>query len=145
MARKKYVPASFESLNGGGPFKDLTGHDRKDVSANIFMSMLQSRAYRELTDRQRCLYVACKSQYFGSRKPSRDYPDVPDLQGDDLFYLNWSLVQRFGLYRPSMSKNFYVDMEALIQAGFIDRVASGRPTRSKTIYRYSSRWKGGIN
>ena len=56
MARKKkYVPKAFESGKAG------------DVSANIYASMIQSRAWSNLTNNARVLYVYMKLQYYGQK------------------------------------------------------------------------------
>lgn len=138
MARKKYTPKSFESV---GKVKTTSGKEKADTSANIFESMLLSQAFQSLNARQRILYVICKAQYYGKRKPEKDYPEIDQFQGDDKFYLNWSLVQRYGVYRPSMSSNFYADMKALADKGFIEIISSGKTHRKKTIYKFSDRWK----
>lgn len=140
--RTKYKPRSFECLEGGKKFKNTRGNMQADTSSNIFESMLQSSAFRSLTPKQQILYVYLKAQLFGKRKPQQDFPDVPSLQGDNLFYFNWSQAKDYGLYKETCSKNFYGDMEALIKGGFIDRIASGKSNRTKTIYEFSSRWKG---
>lgn len=120
---------------------DASGSYKADTSANIYESMLTSEAFVLLTDRQKMLYVCCKAQYYGKRKPERDYPDMEQLQGEELFYLNWTAVQRYGLYKPSMHSNFYRDMKALCDAGFIEIVSSGAGQRRKSIYRFSDRWQ----
>lgn len=137
--RKRYVPKKWESK--GEMYMDASGSRRADTSANIYESMLTSGAFVFLTDRQKMLYVCCKAQYYGKRKPERDYPDVEQLQGEDLFYLNWAAVQKYGLYKLSMHANFYRDMKALCDTGFIEKVASGAGQRRKSIYRFSDRWQ----
>ena len=141
MPRKsKYVSKDFEAL--GTSFKGIHGALMSDTSASIFESMLQSNAFKGLKHRQKILYVYCKGQYYGKRKPRQDYKDIPELQGDDLFYFNFDVAVEYGLYTEKSSKLFYSDMDALIKAGFIDRVVSGKAHKKKTIYRYSGRWKG---
>lgn len=63
------------------------------------------------------------------------------LQGEELFYLNWAAVQRYGLYKPSIHPNFYRDMKVLCDIGFIEKVASGAGQMRKSIYRFSDRWQ----
>lgn len=137
--RKKYVPKKWESK--GEVYMDDSGSRKADTSANIYESMLTSKAFAFLTDRQKMLYVCCKAQYYGKRKPGRDYPDVEQLQGEELFYLNWAAIQRYGLYKPSMHSNFYRDMKVLCDMGFIEKVASGAGQRRKSIYRFSDKWR----
>ena len=105
-----------------------------DVSANLYMSMLLSDAWRTLTARQQRLYLYCKAQYYAEKqKPS----------GDPLsFTMNqakWCGL--YGLYEKSNAKGFYRDMAALIETGFVTCVECGAATRTKSIYRFSSMWQ----
>ena len=138
-AKKKYAPRAFESL--GAKFIDSDGRKRTDTSANIFESMLLSPAWKSLNSKQQVLYLVCKAQFYGKRKPGRDFPDVETFQTDEAFYLNWGSVQKYGLYKPTMSKNFYADMRALIDRGFIILLSSGKSHHQKNIYRFGARWR----
>lgn len=140
MGRKKrYEPLPFES---NGQYVGRNGKARKDTSASIFESLYRSKAYRDLTARQRDLYVCCKLQFYGKRKPERDYQDIEELHGDDLFYLNWGVVcADYGLYPVGSESNFYKDMRELIRHGLIDMKSSGKSRRRKNVYQYSTRWK----
>ncbi len=138
-SRKKYVPKKFESR--GEKFIDENGKLRADTSANIYESLLLSNAFRDLSDRQKMLYVVAKSQYYGHRKPEKDFPEIEKFKGADVFYLNWNAVKRYGLYKESMHSNFYKDMAALIEHGFIERLSSGKGNRSKSIYKFSADWQ----
>lgn len=62
MARKKkYVPKAFESGKAG------------DVSANIYASMMQSKAWNNLTNNAKVLYLYMKLQYYGQKTiPDRE-------------------------------------------------------------------------
>ena len=82
---------------------------------------------------QQRLYLYCKAQYYAEkRKPL----------GDSLcFTMNqskWSSL--YGLYERSNARGFYRDMTALMDHGFVERLVSGRATRTKNIYRFSSAW-----
>lgn len=137
--RKKYVPKRFESK--GEKFIDENGKLRADTSANIYESLLLSDSFRDLSDRQKMLYIVAKSQYYGHRKPEKDYPEIELFQGADVFYLNWNAVKRYGLYKDSMHSNFYRDMAELIEHGFIERLSSGKGNRKKSIYKFSADWQ----
>lgn len=128
--RRKYKPKGFES----------TGISN-DVSANIYESMLQSSAWKDLKPRERQLYLYCKAQYYGKRKPKQDYPEIEKFQSDECFYLNLAAVVSYGIYTRNGGKEFYADMKTLAEHGFIEVVSSGRITKSKSIYRYSGKWK----
>lgn len=138
--KTKYKPKSFESI--GQKFKDENNTIRTDTTANIYESMLLSPAFQDLKHRQRNLYVVCKAQYYGHRKPKQDNPDVEQLQNDCLFYLNWYEVMKYGIYTKTMKKEFYGDLKALEQHGFIDIVVrGGKNGKTKSIYKYSDKWK----
>lgn len=129
--KRKYIPQSFESCR-----------PNKDTSANMYDSMLNSDAFKtKLSKRQRLLYVYCKSQYYGKRKPKSDYPDIPEFALDTCFYFNWHIAKNTGLYTESMSSDFYTDMRKLVEMGFIDIVGKEHITEGKrNIYKYSDRW-----
>ena len=112
-----------------------------ETFAAIYESMLQSPTYKDLTPRQQQLYLLCKAQFRGKRKPEKDFKDIEFVQGDDKFYFNWDLAKRYGLYKPTCSKNFYNDMNELIAHGFIERISSGKAHRTKSIYQYSDKWQ----
>ena len=131
MGRRKtpYKPKTFESSG-----------EARDTSANIYESMLQSKAFMSLTKNQRLLYIYMKAQYYGKRKPGRDYPEVEQFQGDDLFYFNQSLAVKYGLYTRGNHKSFYDDIKALENHGFIKTVSNGKMTKSKSIYKFVGEW-----
>lgn len=128
--RRKYKPKSFES----------TGRSN-DTSANIYESMLQSDAYKHLTKNQRLLYMYMKSQYYGKRKPGKDFPDVEQLQGDELFYFNLSLAESYGLYTKNNHKALYNDIRALERHGFIKTIINGAATKTRSVYQLIGDWK----
>jgi len=121
--KKRYEKKAFES----------TGRS-SDTSANIYMSMLLSKAWRKLTAQQQRLYMYCKAQYYAEkRKP---------LQDAKCFTMNQSKwCGLYGLYKKSNAKGFYRDISALIEYGFIICVECGAFTRTKSIYKYSDMWR----
>lgn len=142
MSRKRndYKPQSFETV--GKVRYNPNGALHNDTFATIYDSMLLSDAFQDLNSTQQILYIICKKQFYGARKPHKDYPDMIELAGDDKFYLNVDIaINRYHLYSPKSKKNFYTDMQVLISHGFIERVASGKAHRTKTIYKYSAEWK----
>ena len=138
---KKYSPKLFES-RGTGKYIDHNGTERDDTFTRIYQSMLYSNAFMKLTDRQKVLYLIAKSQFYGARKPKADkeYQEMGLFQGEEYFYLNWAAIKPMGIYKPTMASNFYKDMRALINYGFIERVASGKQQHKKTIYKFSDKW-----
>ncbi len=111
------------------------------TSANVYGSMLESPAFKDLSKNQRFLYIYMKKQYYGTRKPGQDFPDMEQLQGDDLFYFNLALAEKYGLYSRSNDRQFYADIRAVEQHGFIKTVSSGRATKSRSIYKFTGDWK----
>lgn len=105
-----------------------------DVSANLYLSMLTSPAWLDLSAQQKTLYVYCKLQlYAEKRKPTDDTTTFTMNQG------KWA--EKYKLYKTNNFKGFARDMAALIDHGFIICVASGAFTRTKSIYRFSSMWQ----
>lgn len=121
MARKKkYVPKAFESGKAG------------DVSANIYASMMQSKAWSNLTNNARVLYLYMKLQYYGQKT-------IPDRE-QECFYFNKRMFTKvYQLYKNV--NQFYKDKKLLIDNGFIETAENGKTTRTKSIYRFSSKWR----
>lgn len=125
MGRRKqtYQKKAFESTGTSS-----------DTSANVYMSMLLSDAWKSLTAQQQRLYLYCKAQYYAEKqKPN----------GDSLcFTMNQSKwCSLYGLYKKTNAKGFYRDMSALIEKGFIICAECGAATRTKSIYRFSCMWQ----
>lgn len=134
-----FKPQSWETM--GSCFVDSEQRTRKDTFARLYESMLTSPAFMSLNSKQKVLYLYCKSQYMGKRKPERDFPNIEAVKGSDKFYLSWAMVQKYELYKPSMSANFYNDMKVLCEHGLIEKVSSGKQQRMKSIYKFSGNWK----
>jgi len=141
MGRRKasYKPRTFESK--GGHFINQRGKNQADTSANIYESMLQSAAFKSLTAKQQILYVYCKAQYYGKRKPKKDYEKQGLYQDDTYFYFNWQLAIDYDLYTEKSHSGFYKDMKVLMQRGFFELVKSGKGHKEKNIYKYSDKWQ----
>lgn len=161
MSRRKYKIQDFYPFEGKSKVKTCSdgkerhrfldnGKEQTDTTTLLTYSMLTSEAYKDLTPRQKQLYVIAKSQFYGARsRPCRDFPDIKEFQeykGQKYFYLNHVLVSDiFGLYPKSNHRDLYKDVKALIDHGFIEQysgsgnVGSGNHMRS--IYRYSEGWK----
>lgn len=106
-----------------------------DTSANIYESMLLSPAWMDLKPSAKILYLTCKSQYYAEKK--KPFPDERDT-----FTMNqhkW--CEKYQLYRKDNARGFYRDMTALIEHGFINCEISGANTRTKSVYRFSARWR----
>lgn len=124
MPRKKpYEKKQFESTNSPS-----------DTSANIYMSMLMSDAWKELTAKQKILYIYCKSQYYAEKKKPKN--------NSLAFSMNQSKWRDlYELYKKNDEKSFYRDMTALIEKGFVICLESGAITRTKSIYAFSDKWR----
>ena len=121
--KKPYEKKSFESA--GTP---------SDTSANIYMSMLLSPAWLNLTANQQRLYLYCKAQYYGEKNKHNG-----DLLTFTMNRSKWGKL--YQLYALTNQAGFYRDRDALIEHGFIRVVVGGSNTRKKTIYAYSDMWQ----
>lgn len=118
MAKKKFKPRDFETTGS-------------NLSAAVYASMMQSKAWHNLSNNARVLYLYMKLQLYGAK--IKDHPETD-------FYFNTAMAQKtYGLY--SNMAQFRKDRQQLIDNGFIDVVENGRFTRTKNVYRFSSRWK----
>lgn len=133
-AKKKYKPKAFES----------TGKS-SDVSANIYESMIMSKAWKDLSKNQRLLYVYCKACYYGQKDPYKKSlfkdmgMDVPNDVQSFFSLTEGSIKNHWELYTNVNS--FYSDRDALITHGFIRVVADGHAMRKANIYQFSSKWR----
>jgi hypothetical protein len=139
---KKYEPKSFEAASTG-KYIDSNGTVRTDTFARMYQSMLDSKAFLHLNDKQKVLYLYAKTALYGARKPKADksYKEMGVFQGEEYFYFNWAQAKQRGLYKPSMASNFYRDMQSLEEHGFIEKVASGKQQRRKNVYKFSDKWQ----
>lgn len=143
--RKKYAPKKFESRGFDDPkmtFLDRSGVKRSDSFCMVFESLLQSAAYIDLTDKQKTLYIVCASQFYGHRKPRRDYKEIPEFQDDDVFYLNWREIHEiYGMYSAGNHSRFYKDMQVLQEHGFVTQITSGKSQHKKSIWKFDWKWQ----
>ena len=134
MPRKRpYIPKDFESAKGSG-----------DTSANIYSSMQKHPAWKSLSPSQKALYTACKAEYYGKSRHDLDSFGEEYRTDQTVFTFNRSKWKKGieGSYELYSNQNsFYKDMDSLILHGFIDCVICGSSTRTKSLYRYSSRWQ----
>ena len=131
MSKKpKYLPPAHAYF---GPLASTnSGRMKKQVFSGIYASQIQSVAFRALTDKQKVLFLYMRMQEHAEEKPSGF--------GENCFYFPRALWSKtLGLYQKDT--RYYTDLDALIEAGFVDCIASGYTTREKSVYRFSERWK----
>lgn len=131
-------------------FTNRNGKKETDSTANLAYSMLISPAFKDLTARQRMLYLYAKAQFYSARsRPRDDFKEIPEFkewEGRKYFYLNQRLMcDIYGLYTKG-NTNLYKDIAALISHGFIERYTQGGRTgkggnHMRSIYTYSEKWK----
>lgn len=146
--KPKYKARTFESR--GEHFIDDNGTRRADTSANIYESMLQSFAFKQLSTRQKMLYIYCKAQYYGKRKPGKDFTEEELFQEETYFYLNHAVIVGYGLYTKNMCKEFYGDISELIARGFIKKFVPAAAASEidlkcknnrKNVYCFTAEWQ----
>lgn len=146
---KKYRPKNFESCPAILPHKK-NGEVAKDSYASIYMSMLLSKSWANLSGKQKELYLFCKSQYYGQTHtdPKKFYTfkeleeGINNIDISNRFTMNKrKVVDTFHLYtESSYSTHFYKDINKLIEEGFIEKLESGKSTRTSNIYKFSANW-----
>ena len=121
--RPKYSPP-IDSFNG--PLKG-------QVFSGIYATQIQSPAWKRLSYKQRDTFLQMRMQEHTKVHPPAEF-------GTRTFYFPKSLwCATLELYRKN--EQFYADVDALIEYGFIDCVSSGYTTKEKSVYRFSDRWK----
>lgn len=114
---------------------------QNDLFSRIHASILQSLAFKTLSNNAKVLYLYMKLQLYG-QKAVVD----PDNQGRQCFYFNKAMwiedkehPNSYGLY--TNGSQFARDKKQLIEHGFIEEVRSNWTTRDKNIYCFSYKWK----
>ena len=127
--KKKFKPNTWESVG------------ENTLSATLYSTMLQSKAYKSLSNNAKVLYTYMKLQLYGQK----NVPD-PDGLNRACFYFNKAMwlddkehPESYGLYKNG--KQFKRDIDQLVKYGFIDVVEDNHTTRKKNIYSFSYRWK----
>lgn len=133
-AKQKYQKRPFESTGG-----------KSDIFAGIYMSMVLSKAWYDLTANQQRLYVYCKLQFYGQKqKPLNDDLCFTMNQSKWSYTIDKDTGQKCGLYRlysRSNARSFYADMQALVTHGFIKCVQHGGNGSFKSVFRFSDEWQ----
>lgn len=138
---KTYIPKTFEADKQFLIVRDY------DTSANIYMSMMLSPAWLELTKGQQVLYLYCKAQYHGKNK--KDKPQLRTaeeiLSGKEVdiskrFFMNREMWLNFYKIYPDNGQ-FYKDMKVLCDMGFIKTIERNQNTKKRNIYEFDDQWR----
>ena len=126
---RKKQPPTWAHLEGGN-----------SNFVQLYNSMLEHPAWKDLTPQAQALYTYCVRNSHG--EATRDDARRTGGRGDvRLFYMSRGDSVAFGLYSPTDTRGLSRDLDSLISHGFIDMLWSGKPTRSRNLYRLSGRWK----
>ena len=111
--KKKPTHEKFEGTSQHGQF------------AKITYSMMGSKAWHSLSPSQMGLYILFKAKF----------------RGNNLHNISFPRSEYKEIKTYSNQRTFYRDLDALIEAGFIIVVSSGKTTRTPNIYGLSEMWK----
>lgn len=121
------------------PFRFVDGAGCNDVAfAPIHEAEARSPTYQKLSDSAKVTLMICKlCRQYHIGKDKNDKPRT--INGDILcFYFNREIQRRYGLKNPNKVRKSLIE---LVSNGFIEVVESGWTTRTKSIYRFSSKWQ----
>lgn len=107
MGRQK---KSIPKYAGSGEFVPIT------------KKMLLSQAWRKMTANQQRLYVLGRFRCFNADHPRKDFPDLPMMQNNDVFYLSFPEAVKMGFYTKGNKKRFYEDMQQIEKLGFWKKI-----------------------
>lgn len=154
MGKKKeeYRKMAHESCESFIP-SNGDGTKHSDTSCNVFMSMRFSQAWHNLTYKQKELYSILKGLEYAEKKDRAKLiteKERTTLSNEELRSINvkyrftfnktkWCYY--FGLYSPKGRNDFYDDMNALIQNGFVKLLQSGQNTKTSNIYELDNKWR----
>lgn len=155
MARKKKKYSDFfkqDSRTGEWyyerqPFETRRAGDarlkeiKEEPHTDLYMTMIQSDAWANLTGGAIKLYCYMKQQAFSKAKNNGRKKGEYELKGSE-FYFNKALIKKNckNLY-PSSLNQYYKDKECLIQNGFIEVAWHSPNTIDKDIYKLSDKWQ----
>lgn len=116
----------------------------KDVFVPLYKTLAESPAFLDLSDKQRLILLYMYGQKFfaGKNRPHEaDLPNLSEEERAECFYFNQAVAAKWKLRGKNDGALYTKDIPALIEHGFIDAVANGRANHSRSIYKYSTRWK----
>jgi len=110
--------------------------------------MMDSIAYKDLSNDGRALLLACKREVWSvqvqpeSKRPKMQQDNGEYKTGDFWFTMNrakWS--DKYNVFPKGSKDRAYAVLAELVKNGFIDVILSGRISRTNSIYAMSERWK----
>lgn len=128
MGRRKYKGVyerkSFETLKPG------QSNTSNEKFVALYVTMITSGAYRNLSHGARNLYTVMKLQYMSKQGQKAG------LQPEQFYFTN-TMQKDFGF----TNKNEFLKWRKELETnGFIDVLECGRNTRTNNIYAFSDRW-----
>lgn len=138
--------ANFESYgyikNGKHYFMPILGDtERVDSPITLTMAMLSHPAFKDLTPKQRLLYMYAKSQYKAMVDRTKFEEDYPQFKGKpEYIYLNHKLmIDVFEMYPKSSARLLYKDITALTEHGFLQPVLD--ESNQRKVYKLIAEWQ----
>lgn len=127
--KTQYIRKSYESQKAG-----IENKNKKEPFASLYVTMLTSEAWRNLSLGARNLYTYMKLEATGT-DPEKKF-QKENLKPEQ-FYFNRAVCKKYGFSNPNQFGKW---RDELVEHGFIDLVECGRWTRTKSIYALSDRW-----
>lgn len=112
----------------------------------ITKQMLLSQAWRKMTANQQRLYVFGRFRCFDADHPRKDFPDLPMMQKNDVFYLSFPEAVKMGFYTKGNKKRFYEDMHQIEKLGFwkkitlVPNTSNGGEYFPRAVYKMTADW-----
>lgn len=138
---------SRRTIDKGQPFETTYRINGKepDTFTRIYESVLISEAFQDLSPQVQMLYICMRAQYYGKRKPNREYDESfilwDQIKTDDCFFFSRHMASKYMKKYEKNSSRLYRDIKVLEEHGFIETVFSGKSSKSKSVYKYSDKWK----
>lgn len=106
---------------------------------NLSFDIFSSVAWHSITSKQKELYLYCVLQ---AQKNSLSNTPIRYDKNENCFVFYRDLwLNEYGLYGKAGQRHFYEDIDALISNGFVEKLESGKSTRTYNIYCLCDKWK----
>lgn len=120
----EYLRKSFETMRPG------KSSESNEPYAALYVTMLTSEAWQNLTHGARSLYTYMKLQYRSKQNQAAGL-------APEQFYFNRAMYKKLGFTNPSQFTKW---RNELVDGGFITVYDHGR-NMSKAVYEFSDRWQ----